>query len=77
MPVVGFSAYFVMYDYPETAAFPTGAEKSEVMFRLTEDRSVLANEFDMKYFWHALRDWKIWIHSTYSLTLAPVDVSTS
>ncbi|KAH6656621.1 high-affinity nicotinic acid transporter [Truncatella angustata] len=60
--IVAVIAYFVMYDYPDTAKFLSAPEKEEVIRRLEEDRSALANEFDMKYFWHAIRDWKIWVH---------------
>ncbi|RYP67946.1 hypothetical protein DL771_006979 [Monosporascus sp. 5C6A] len=55
-------AFFVMQDYPATAKFLSPAEKQEVQRRLEEDRSALADEFDLKYFWHALKDWKIWVH---------------
>ena len=51
-----------MNDYPATAKFLSSAEKEEVTRRLEEDRSSLADEFDMKYFYHALKDWKIWVH---------------
>jgi len=51
-----------MYDYPLTAKFLSQAEKDEVMSRLKRDRSSLADEFDMKYFWAAIGDWKIWVH---------------
>lgn len=30
--------------------------------RLKLDRSSLADEFDKKYFWDAVKDWKIWVH---------------
>jgi hypothetical protein len=30
--------------------------------RLKQDRSHLADEFDMKYFFDAIKDWKIWVH---------------
>ncbi|RYO93285.1 hypothetical protein DL766_001405 [Monosporascus sp. MC13-8B] len=60
--VVAIIAFFVMQDYPATAKFLNPAEKQEVQRRLEEDRSALADEFDLKYFWHALRDWKIWVH---------------
>jgi hypothetical protein len=30
--------------------------------RLTQDRSSLADEYDTKYMFHALKDWKIWVH---------------
>lgn len=51
-----------MNDYPDTAKFLTASEKAEVARRLEEDRSSLADEYDMKYFWHAVKDWKIWVH---------------
>ncbi|RYP92440.1 hypothetical protein DL770_001457 [Monosporascus sp. CRB-9-2] len=59
--VIAIIAFFVMQDYPATAKFLNPAEKQEVQRRLEEDRSALADEFDLKYFWHALRDWKIWM----------------
>lgn len=52
-----------MYDYPDTAKFLSPAEKKEVLRRLEDDRSALADEYDTKYFFHALKDWKIWVHS--------------
>lgn len=51
-----------MKDYPSTTKFLTEPERVEVMARLKRDRSSLADEFDMKYFWSALKDWKIWVH---------------
>lgn len=55
-------AFFIMQDYPDTAKFLSPSEKQEVMRRLKEDRSSLADEFDLRYFWDALKDWKIWVH---------------
>lgn len=55
-------AFFVMHDYPSTAKFLTAEEKVEVTHRLTQDRSSLADEYDTKYMFHALKDWKIWVH---------------
>jgi MFS family permease len=60
--VVAVVAFFVMQDYPSTAKFLTEDERTEVTRRLEQDRSSLADEFDMKYFWHAVKDWKIWVH---------------
>ena len=51
-----------MNDYPGTAKFLTEPEREEVLARLKRDRSSLADEFDMKYFWAAVGDWKIWVH---------------
>ncbi|KAK4668343.1 uncharacterized protein QC763_000870 [Podospora pseudopauciseta] len=60
--IIAIVAYFVMQDYPSTAKFLTEEERAEVSARLKRDRSSLADEFDMKYFWAALKDWKIWVH---------------
>jgi nitrate/nitrite transporter NarK len=59
---VAITAFFVMYDYPATAKFLTPQERTEVSRRLEHDRSALADEFSMKYCWHAVQDWKIWVH---------------
>ncbi|OMP84194.1 putative transporter [Diplodia seriata] len=60
--IIAITAFFVMHDYPETAKFLDESEKREVTRRLKLDRSSLADEFHVKYFWHALQDWKIWVH---------------
>lgn len=51
-----------MYDYPQTAKFLEPEEREEIAARLKRDRSSLADEFDIKYFFAALKDWKIWVH---------------
>lgn len=51
-----------MYDYPDTAKFLTETEKHEVVRRLEEDRSVLSDEFHLKYMYDAFKDWKIYVH---------------
>jgi hypothetical protein len=58
----GAIAFFVLYDYPETAKFLSKDEKTEVHRRLEADRGALANEFDKKYIWDAFKDWKIWMN---------------
>ncbi|KAL1839099.1 hypothetical protein VTJ49DRAFT_1867 [Mycothermus thermophilus] len=60
--VVAIIAYFVMQDYPATAKFLTPEERTEVEGRLKRDRSSLADEFNIKFFWDAVKDWKIWVH---------------
>lgn len=60
--IVAATAYWVIVDTPKTAKFLTEAERIEVERRLAEDRSGLADEFDMKYVWDALTDWKIYVH---------------
>jgi MFS transporter, ACS family, DAL5 transporter family protein len=51
-----------MNDYPDRAKFLSEAERVEVVRRLKADRSSLADEFEMQYFWAAIKDWKIWVH---------------
>ncbi|KAH8155576.1 uncharacterized protein LAJ45_00586 [Morchella importuna] len=60
--IVAFVAYWAINDYPETAKFLTPEEKIEVTRRLKADRTSLADEYDIKYFFHAVKDWKIYIH---------------
>lgn len=45
-----------------SAKFLTPSEKSEVQRRLKLDRTNLADEFDLKYFYQAIKDWKIYVH---------------
>ncbi|CCU77017.1 MFS nicotinic acid transporter Tna1 [Blumeria hordei DH14] len=58
--IVGcFSSSFV-HDYPASAKFLNAEERREVQRRLLEDdRS--SDEFSVKFFYQALRDWKIWV----------------
>lgn len=59
---VAVVAYWAINDYPATAKFLSAEEKIEVERRLKEDRTHLADEYDMKYFWDAMKDWKIYVH---------------
>ncbi|PSK34779.1 hypothetical protein B9Z65_1362 [Elsinoe australis] len=59
---VAVSAFWIMSDYPATAKFLTADEKKEIVRRLKQDRSSLSDAFDMKFFWDAIKDWKIWVH---------------
>ena len=58
---LALSAYYFMYDYPDTAHFLTPEERREVQHRLEADQSFLDDQFRMKYFWDAVRDWKIYV----------------
>lgn len=60
--LVSFAAPFAIHDSPAKAKFLTPAEKTEVERRLQADSGHLSNEFDVKYVWQALGDWKIYIH---------------
>jgi hypothetical protein len=59
---LAIAGFFCLIDYPETAKFLSQDEKQEIYRRLEQDRSYLADEFSMRFFWDAVRDWKIWVH---------------
>ncbi|KAJ4984597.1 high-affinity nicotinic acid transporter [Stagonosporopsis vannaccii] len=59
--LVSMIAYWCIYDYPATATFLSTKERDEVERRLQEDHGHLSNDFDMKYVWQAIGDWKIYI----------------
>ncbi|KAF4626079.1 hypothetical protein G7Y89_g12079 [Cudoniella acicularis] len=59
---VGSVSYWVIKDYPSTATCLATAERVEVERRLAADQNAMSNEFHMKYFYQALRDWKIWVN---------------
>lgn len=60
--LVALWAYRAFNDYPDTAKFLTEDERKEIYRRLNEDRSALADEFDMKFVWQAFKDWKIYMN---------------
>jgi len=60
--VVSLGAYWMIYDYPSEATFLTADERDEVKRRLDADSGHLSNDFDLKYVWQAIKDWKIYVH---------------
>ncbi|KAI0539229.1 major facilitator superfamily domain-containing protein [Xylaria digitata] len=71
--VVAVAAFFLLYDFPETATFLTEEERAFVIFRLKyqghleakDEGSVQvaqADEFEWKYVWAAFKDWQIWVN---------------
>jgi len=68
--VVAISAFYFMQDYPETATFLTETERTEVKRRLENDRDFLADEYNVKFVWQALKDWKIYVFSLIGAGLA-------
>ncbi|KAK8021586.1 hypothetical protein PG990_006724 [Apiospora arundinis] len=59
--IVSFTAYWAIHDYPSTAGFLTDKEHDEVERRLAVDHGHLSEDFDIKYVWQALTDWKIYV----------------
>lgn len=72
--LVAFAAFFLLYDFPETAGFLTEEERQFVIHRLKyqgqtptqgdEGRIQVAQaeEFRWEYVWQAFRDWQIWLN---------------
>jgi len=76
--VVAIFAFFLLYDFPETAGFLTPEEKAFVVHRLKYQGQVdpsstaagerqgpqvaEADEFRWAYVWQAFRDWQIWVN---------------
>ncbi|KAL8397215.1 hypothetical protein RB594_004073 [Gaeumannomyces avenae] len=60
--LVSFTAPWAIHDYPSEASFLTPAERDEVQRRLRADSGHLTDDFDVRYVWQAIRDWKIYIH---------------
>ncbi|KAI0515276.1 major facilitator superfamily domain-containing protein [Xylaria bambusicola] len=71
--VVAVAAFFLLYDFPETATFLTEEERAFVIFRLKyqghtegkEEGNVRVSEtedFEWKYVWAAFKDWQIWVN---------------
>lgn len=61
-------AFFFIPDHPSTARFLTPEEKAEVIQRLEADNAGLSDEFDMRYFWDAVKDWKTYAYSMPNLS---------
>ena len=59
--VIAITAFWAIADSPATAKFLNEEEKKEVTRRLLDDTDGLADYYDIKFMWHALGDYKIWI----------------
>ncbi|KAL6302244.1 MFS general substrate transporter [Sparassis latifolia] len=61
--VVGFIAFFVLVDFPDTATFLTPAERAYVIWRKKYDTSSVGEEehFAMRHIYDALADWQVWL----------------
>lgn len=71
--VVAFAAFYLLYDFPETASFLTEEERAFVVHRLkyqghsasaTDGRQMVAeaDEFKWRYVKQAFLDWQIWVN---------------
>ncbi|KAI2784535.1 MFS general substrate transporter [Daldinia loculata] len=69
--LVAILAFFVLYDFPETASFLTEKERAFIVFRLKYQGQLQgkesphvaqAEEFEWKYVLAAFKDWQIWVN---------------
>ncbi|GAW19942.1 hypothetical protein ANO14919_094350 [Xylariales sp. No.14919] len=66
--VVAVAAFFLLYDFPETATFLTKEERAFIIYRLkyqgqTDAKGVAeTDEFKWEYVWAAFKDWQIWVN---------------
>ncbi|KAG5639044.1 hypothetical protein H0H81_007658 [Sphagnurus paluster] len=60
--VVAFAAFYFMNDYPATAAFLSSEEREIVIAALEEDSQGLATQFNQKFIWQAMKDYKTYVH---------------
>ncbi|KAI1652879.1 MFS general substrate transporter [Daldinia decipiens] len=69
--IVAIIAFFVLYDFPETASFLTEKEREFIVFRLKYQGQLQgkesphvaqAEEFEWKYVLAAFKDWQIWVN---------------
>ncbi|KAI4867807.1 MFS general substrate transporter [Hypoxylon rubiginosum] len=71
--IIAAVAFFVLYDFPETASFLTEKEREFVVFRLkyqgqlqgkepARTQVAQAEEFEWRYVLAAFKDWQIWVN---------------
>jgi hypothetical protein len=65
LSVSAFVSYFYIADSPDSAKFLTPAEKEEVTRRLDADNNGLSKEFEPRFSWDAVKDWKTYVYSTF------------
>jgi MFS family permease len=58
--LVGIASYWMVHDFPAEATFLTPDDRARVLRRLRDDKQASATheDFQMKYFWQSVKDWK-------------------
>jgi hypothetical protein len=76
--VVAAGSFFLLYDFPETAAFLSEEERAFVVHRLKyqgqvgEGRVAQAEEFRWRYVRDAFLDWQVWVNIWVYWGVSPV-----
>ncbi|KAF1945416.1 MFS general substrate transporter [Clathrospora elynae] len=58
--LVGIASYWMVHDFPAEATFLSPDDRARVLRRLRADKQASATheDFQIKYFWQSLKDWK-------------------
>ncbi|KAK8180316.1 major facilitator superfamily domain-containing protein [Phyllosticta capitalensis] len=61
--LVGIASYWLVHDFPDDAKFLSPIDRARVIARLKADKQSSAEHenFQMRYFWASVRDWKTWL----------------
>jgi MFS family permease len=61
--VAGFASFWMVHDFPDEAKFLSDTDRARVVRRLKLDKQASADHevFRMKWFWAAVKDWKMWL----------------
>ncbi|OJJ42316.1 hypothetical protein ASPZODRAFT_147409 [Penicilliopsis zonata CBS 506.65] len=61
--VIGALSFVMVHDFPDQARFLSAEDRTRVIRRLRLDQQASGGheEFSIRYFWDAVRDWKMWL----------------
>ncbi|KAI9461487.1 major facilitator superfamily domain-containing protein [Boletus coccyginus] len=62
--VVALASPFLLHDFPETASFLTETERRYLVELMKSDSQGLATHYDFRFVLQALKDYKIYLHSS-------------
>jgi len=61
--IMAFAAFFLMYDYPDTASFLTDKERCNILGLLKKDSQDLATHYDFAFIVQSLTDYKTFLQA--------------
>lgn len=61
--LIGIVSFWLVHDFPDEAKFLSHDDRLRVIRRLKMDQQSSADHeaFSMRFFWQAMRDWKMWL----------------
>ncbi|KAI4141577.1 MAG: hypothetical protein L6R39_005277 [Caloplaca ligustica] len=63
--LIGIISFWMVFDFPDEATFLSDVDRQRVIRRLKADQQSSAEheEFQMRYFWASVKDWKTWLYA--------------